>query len=177
MGSSSESSEPRPPLGKRDFTIPRGDGNENVKNNNRCTVGKTTTLHVHRTFLHISLPFLHNYDVKLPNFTFMEDVKKRRRNFILFLNLNMFLKNSTPAAFAYIWQSMWAGIIAIRPKERKFIFEATFLLPSCPPIVKSLLTELRTVLSGKPEMTIDVSSLPRVFLQVPESFVFLVTWD
>ena len=33
-------------------------------------VGKTTTLHVHRTVLYISLSFLHNYDVKLPNFTF-----------------------------------------------------------------------------------------------------------
>ena len=33
-------------------------------------MGKTTTLHVHLTFLYISLPFLHDYDVKLPNFTF-----------------------------------------------------------------------------------------------------------
>ena len=33
-------------------------------------VGKTTTLQVHLTFLYISLPFLHDYDVKLPNFTF-----------------------------------------------------------------------------------------------------------
>ena len=52
-----------------DFTIPRHDGNENVKKNNRV-VGNTTTLHVHHTFLYISLPFLHGYDVKLPNFTF-----------------------------------------------------------------------------------------------------------
>jgi len=41
-----------------------------------------TTLHVHHTFLYISLPGLHNYDVKLPNLTLMEDVNKRRRNFI-----------------------------------------------------------------------------------------------
>ena len=34
MGSSSESSESRSPLSNSDFTIPRGDGNENVKNNN-----------------------------------------------------------------------------------------------------------------------------------------------
>ena len=33
-------------------------------------IGKTTTLHVHRTFLYISLPSLHDYDVKFPNFTF-----------------------------------------------------------------------------------------------------------
>ena len=99
MGSGSEFSESRSPL------------------SNRGTEGKTTTLRVHRTFLYLSLPFLHNYDVKLPNFTFMEDrVNKRRRNFIPFLNLNMFLKNSTSAAFVYIWQSKWAGIIAIKTK-------------------------------------------------------------
>ena len=28
------------------------------------------TLHVHHAFLYISLPSLHNYDVKLPSFTF-----------------------------------------------------------------------------------------------------------
>ena len=55
----------------RDFAIPRRDGNENVKNNNKFSlVDKTTTLHVHLTFLYISLPLLHDYDVKLPNFTF-----------------------------------------------------------------------------------------------------------
>ena len=30
--------------------------------------GKTTILQVQNTFLYISLPFLYNYDVKLPNF-------------------------------------------------------------------------------------------------------------
>ena len=44
-----------------------GDGNENVK---KQLVSKTTTLHVHHAFLYISLPSLHDYDVKLPNFTF-----------------------------------------------------------------------------------------------------------
>ena len=42
------------------------DGKENVKK----TIGfisKTTTLHVHHAFLHISFPFLHDYDVKMPN--------------------------------------------------------------------------------------------------------------
>ena len=43
------------------------DDNENVKK----TIGlisKTTTSHVHHTFLYISFPFLHDYDVKMPNF-------------------------------------------------------------------------------------------------------------
>ena len=33
-------------------------------------MSKTTTLHVHHVFLYISLPSLHNYNVKLPNFKF-----------------------------------------------------------------------------------------------------------
>ena len=52
------------------------DGNENVKK----TIGlisKTTTSHVHHTFLYISFPFLHDYDVKMPYFAFMEDVNKQ----------------------------------------------------------------------------------------------------
>ena len=45
------------------------DDNENVKK----TIGlisKTTISHVRHTFLYISFPFLHNYDVKMPNFAF-----------------------------------------------------------------------------------------------------------
>ena len=44
-------------------------------------VGKTTTLHVHLTFLYISLPFLHDYDVKLPNFTFSGGRKQATTKF------------------------------------------------------------------------------------------------
>ena len=46
-----------------------GDGNENVKK----AIGlitKKTILHVHHAFLYISLPSLHDYDVKILNFTF-----------------------------------------------------------------------------------------------------------
>ena len=45
-----------------------GDGNGNATK----TIGlisKTTILHVHHAFLYISLPSLHGYDVKMPNFT------------------------------------------------------------------------------------------------------------
>ena len=41
-----------------------GNGNENVK------ITKTTILHVHHAFLYVSFPSLHDYDVKMPNFTF-----------------------------------------------------------------------------------------------------------
>ena len=45
------------------------DGNEKVKK----TIGlisKTTTSHVHHAFLYLSFLFLHDYDVKMPNFAF-----------------------------------------------------------------------------------------------------------
>ena len=41
-------------------------------------LSKTTTLYVHHAFLYISLLSLHDYSVKMPNFTFMDDVKKHR---------------------------------------------------------------------------------------------------
>ena len=36
----------------------------------KVAVGKTTTLYMNLTTLYISLPFLHDYDEKLPYFTF-----------------------------------------------------------------------------------------------------------
>ena len=45
------------------------DGNENVKKTKGLT-SKTTTLHVHHAFWYISAPFLHDFDVKIPNFAF-----------------------------------------------------------------------------------------------------------
>ena len=53
----------------REFGNDDGDGNGNVK----TAIGlmsKTTTLHVHHAFLYIFLPLLHDYDVKMPIFTF-----------------------------------------------------------------------------------------------------------
>ena len=51
------------------------DDNENVKK----TIGlisKTTPSHVHHTILYISFPFLHHYDVKMPNFAFYRGRKQ-----------------------------------------------------------------------------------------------------
>ena len=45
-------------------------------------IGKTTTLHVQHAFLYTSLPSLHDYDGKMPNLRFMEDVNKRRAKFL-----------------------------------------------------------------------------------------------
>ena len=57
-----------------------GNGNENVK----TAIGllsKTTSWHVHHAFLYISLPLLHDYDVKMPNFTFYGGRKQATMKF------------------------------------------------------------------------------------------------
>ena len=46
--------------------------------------GKTTTLHVHNAFLYISLPSLHDYNVKLPNFTFCRGREQKTTTFFFF---------------------------------------------------------------------------------------------
>ena len=42
---------------------------------------KTTTLHVHHAFLYISLPSLHNYHVKWPNFKFIWERERQGDKF------------------------------------------------------------------------------------------------
>ena len=68
------------PPRKGSFSNDDGDGNENGKKAIGL-ISKTTTLHVHHAFLYISLPSLHDFEVKMPNFTFMEKVDKERRIF------------------------------------------------------------------------------------------------
>ena len=62
----------------------RSDDNDGNGNTTKAIglISKTTILHVHHTFLYISLLSLHDYDVKMPNFTLTEEVHKRRRNFL-----------------------------------------------------------------------------------------------
>ena len=45
-------------------------------------ISKTTTLHVHNTFLYISSQFLRDYDVKMPNFAFYGGREQATTNFI-----------------------------------------------------------------------------------------------
>ena len=75
-----------------------GDGNEDVKK----AVGlitKTTILLVHHALLYISLPSLHDYDVKMPNFKLYRGDDEISS---LFLNLDMVLRNSLLGGFTYI---------------------------------------------------------------------------
>ena len=79
-----------------------GDGSENVKKEIGL-ISKTTTLHMHHAFLYISLPPLHDYGVKLPNFTFYGARKQAKTSFFfLFQNLTVVPKKSAPGKFAYI---------------------------------------------------------------------------
>ena len=92
-----------------------GDGNKNgIKAID--LLSKTTTLHVHHTFLYISLPFLLDYDVKMPFSCFIEDVNKQRRNFLSLseVNLDNALRNTNPGDFAYLRQRKRDGIIALK---------------------------------------------------------------
>ena len=51
----------------RDFKIQRRGRQRERKKNNRLNRQKTTS-QMHHTFLYIYFPFLHDYDVKMPNF-------------------------------------------------------------------------------------------------------------
>ena len=53
---------------------------------------------------------------------------------LLFLNLDMVPWNSAPGGFAYISQSKWVGIIAIKTRESKSFFKGRSL---CPRVVES----------------------------------------
>ena len=61
-----------------------GDGSGNVvKAIGLQVIRKTATLHVHHTFPYISLPFLHDYDVKMPHFMFYTGRKQATTKFSL----------------------------------------------------------------------------------------------
>ena len=44
-------------------------------------ISKTTTLHMHHTFLYISLLFLHDYHIKMPNFAVYRESKQASTKF------------------------------------------------------------------------------------------------
>ena len=66
------------------------DGNENGKKGIGL-ISKTTTFHVHHGFLYISLPSLPVDNVKVPEFTFVEDGNTRQQVSFLFLNFDTVL--------------------------------------------------------------------------------------
>ena len=82
---------------------------------------RTTTLHVHHAFWFISLPSLHDHDVKMSNFTFYRERKQATTNFSFsFLTwvVHGVPKKSTPGKFAYILHFWRPGINAKSLKKR-----------------------------------------------------------
>ena len=63
------------------------DDNENVRKKTIGLISKTTTLHVHHTFFYISFLFLHNFDVKMPNFEVYGGRKQTIANIISLFEL------------------------------------------------------------------------------------------
>ena len=70
---------------------------------------------MHHAFLNISFLFLHDHNVKMPNFAFYGGRKQATTKFFfLFPSFDMVPWNSASGGFAYFWQSKWVGIIAIK---------------------------------------------------------------
>ena len=61
---------------------------------------------------------------------FMEDANKRRRNFLLFLNISSIPKKSTPGKFAYIRYFKRTKINATKFEKNAIHLKVTFSLPS-----------------------------------------------
>ena len=69
---------------RRELKQRRSDGNANGKKA-RGLLSKTTTLHLHHTFLCISLSLLHDHRVKLSTFTFYEDRREHKTTIAFFV--------------------------------------------------------------------------------------------
>ena len=67
-------------LAKGTFKIQRR-GRQRERQKTIGLISKTTTSHVHHTILYISFPFLHDYDVKMPNFAFYGGRKQATTKF------------------------------------------------------------------------------------------------
>ena len=106
------------------FSYDDGAGNENVKK----AIGllsKTTSLHVHHTFLYISLPLLRDHEMKMPSFMFYGGRKtSNHKLFFLFLNLSAVPKKSTPGKLAYISYFQRIEIHATNLEKRPIHFNS-----------------------------------------------------
>ena len=58
-----------------------GEGGKATGTSKKLKISKTTTLHVHHACLYISLPSLHDYDAKMPHFTFYGGRKQATTKF------------------------------------------------------------------------------------------------
>ena len=104
-------------------------GNENVKKkNNRFCKQNNNFARASRFFVHFFARFCTTTTWKCPISLFMEDVNKRRRNFISLSVLGYGPKEFNSRRFAYIWQSKWIGIIAIKTERTQIHFLSDVLI-------------------------------------------------
>ena len=100
-----------------------GDGNENGKKAIGLNSGKTTTLHVHHAFLYISLPSLHDYNVKVPHFTFCQVRELKTTTFFFFSwTLIQSLEFNSRKNISSIWRIKQDGISAIKFEAARIHF-------------------------------------------------------
>ena len=78
----------------------RGRGEERAGEGAIVLTSKTTTRTCITLFLYIFLPFLHNYDVKMPNFAYSGEGNQAKTKFYFLFELGYF--NSDSGGFAYI---------------------------------------------------------------------------
>ena len=115
-----------------------GDGN----GNSTKAIGlitKTTILHVHHAFLYISLPSLHDYDVKMPNFTLYRGSTQATTKFPLsFCTWLWYLEFNFRMVRLHLKKLVtWSN----RNKDWKKtnpLFQRRFLCRRCPWILRSL---------------------------------------
>ena len=55
-------------------------------------------------------------------YAYLEDVNKRRRNFLSHMNIDINPRNSAPGEVASIWQSKWVWIIAVKIERTRYYF-------------------------------------------------------
>ena len=86
-------------------------------------INKTTSLHVHHAFFYISLPFLHDYDMKMPNFAFYGGRKQATTKvYFSFWIWMQFTGIQFQDGSPTFWQSKWVGIIAIKTERTQIHF-------------------------------------------------------
>ena len=107
---------------------------------------QTTTLQVHHAFLYFSLPSLHDYKVKLPNFTFSRGQEHKTTTFFSCLELWYRPLEFNSKKNANIWRIKIDGISAIKLEAAQIHFFQVRFLQSSP----SLLLKLpNNIMSGQ----------------------------
>ena len=84
---------------------------------------------MHHAFLNISLPSLHDYDVKMPIFTFLRECEHKTLTlFFLFLSFDTVFWNSTPEETANIGRTEHKAISTTKSEAVRLHFLSDVLV-------------------------------------------------